>query len=179
MPTRVYLLKSKIKIKYKHMMPVLIFPNKNLRLKSKELSADEIKSSTIQNLIGEMSETMLKKDGIGLAAPQVDQPIRLIVINTEGGPQEFINPKIVKKSWAKNIMEEGCLSVPGVFGLIKRPKKIKVEYLDRAGAKHSLIDDRILARVLQHEIDHLDGILFIDKVIRITQGEEKMKEISN
>lgn len=157
-------------------LPVITYPNKNLRLKSKELSRDEILAKKMQDLIDNMKETMLEKDGVGLAAPQIDQRVRLVVIKTDDGVEEFLNPKIVSKSWSRNVMDEGCLSVPGVFGLVRRPKRIKVNYLDREGNKKTVSDDYILARVLQHEIDHLDGILFIDKILEVTEGEDKLEE---
>lgn len=158
-------------------LPILTYPHKNLRLKSKEVNLDELKSKEIQRLIDNMKQTMLEEDGVGLAAPQVDKQLRIVVVNTQDSVKEFINPKIVKKSWAKNIMEEGCLSVPHVYGLVKRPKRVKVKYLDRQGKQRKLADNEILARVLQHEVDHLDGVLFIDKVMKITHGEDKLEQL--
>ena len=109
---------------------------------------------------------MIKADGIGLAAPHINQHIRIIAINIDNYNQILINPKIVSKSWSKNIMEEGCLSVPNVYGKVKRHQSISVEYLDRQGVFHKNKFNHLAARVIQHEIDHLDGILFIDKIIK-------------
>lgn len=160
-------------------LPILTYPHKNLRLKSKEISLDKLKSKKIQQLIDEMKEIMLKEDGVGLAAPQINQQLRIIIVNTQEGPQEFINPKIIKKSWAQNIIEEGCLSVPQVFGTVKRPKRVTVSYLDKHAKQKKLTDSALLARVLQHEIDHLDGVLFIDKVIKVTHGGDKLEHLED
>ena len=108
---------------------------------------------------------MLQEDGVGLAAPQVGALKRLVVVNTSNGVKEFVNPKILRRSFRKNIIEEGCLSVPKVFEKVKRAKNIKVKFQDRRGVWRKLKCDDFLSRVLQHEIDHLDGILFIDKII--------------
>jgi len=109
-----------------------------------------------------MKETMIKNQGIGLAAPQVGRLIRLIVVQIEKGAVAFINPEIVKRSKETEIMEEGCLSFPGFSLKIKRAKEIKVEALNEKGEKIRFKIKGLSARVFQHEIDHLDGILFID-----------------
>jgi len=146
------------------LLNILINPNPELRKKSEPLTKDELNDKNFKKTVRDMTETMIKKDGIGLAAPQVGILKRLIIINTADGPMPFINPEIKKKSWRKIIMEEGCLSVPGVFANVKRPASISINFLDINGKNHSLKADDVLARVLQHEIDHLDGILFIDKM---------------
>lgn len=145
------------------MLKIITHPNSILRQTARELTSEEILSQKIKKLIEEMTETMLKNNGIGLAAPQVGQSIRLIAINSEKEIIAFINPKIIKKSWRKNIEEEGCLSIPGVFLPVKRHNSVTMEFLNLAGEKQILKAKNLLARVLQHEIDHLDGILFIDK----------------
>jgi len=157
--------------------PVIIYPHKNLRLKSRDLSLEEIESNEIQQLINDLKETMIEKDGLGLAAPQIDKQINLIAINTDSGVLEFINPKIIKKSWAKNTIEEGCLSLPNIYGLVKRPSRVKVSYLDKHGKQKTISDDSITARVLQHEIDHLNGTLFIDLASKITHGADNLDEV--
>jgi len=150
------------------LLDIITYPNQNLRKKSVGLSSDEINNEKFQEFIDNLSETMLKKDGAGLAAPQVNILKRVVVVNLDpsGNAKEFINPKILKKSFRKTIIEEGCLSVPNKFCNVKRPKKIKVKYQDRYGDWHKDKCDDYLSRVLQHEIDHLDGILFIDKIIK-------------
>jgi len=124
--------------------------------KVKEITQD------VKKLGEEMKETMIKNQGIGLAAPQVGRLIRLIVVQIEKGAVAFINPEIVKRSKETEIMEEGCLSFPGFSLKIKRAKEIKVEALNEKGEKIRFKIKGLSARVFQHEIDHLDGILFID-----------------
>lgn len=147
------------------MLNIVINPNPTLRKKSKPVS--DILAAEIQKLIPQMVETMLKKDGVGLAAPQVGQNIRLITVRYMDDNLVMINPQIIKKSWLKEWDEEGCLSVPGKTGEVKRCKKITVKFLDQSGKMHQLTGQGLLARVIQHEVDHLDGILFIDKAKNI------------
>ena len=151
-------------------MPILniiTVPNPILRKKSKDISLKEISSSEMKRLFSSMAKTMLKADGQGLAAPQIGKNIRLCVINSKDGPLFVINPKIKKKSWAKELDQEGCLSVPGIFGKVKRPKKITAVYHDKSGKKIKQTVQGLMARVFQHEIDHLDGVLFTDKAVEI------------
>jgi len=145
------------------MLPIITHPNPILRQKARELTREDILNPKFKKLMADMAETMLKKDGFGLAAPQINQSIRLVTVNNNGEIAVFLNPKILKKSWRKNIAEEGCLSIPNVFLPIKRHSTITLEFLNLAGDKQILKTKDLLARVLQHEIDHLDGILFIDK----------------
>jgi peptide deformylase len=144
-------------------LDIIINPNPILRKKSEEIKIEDLNNKDLQELMENMAPTMLEKDGVGLAAPQVGKNIRLIVINTKDGVQHFINPKIIKKSILKEWGEEGCLSVPHVFGMVKRSKKVYCEYFNIKGEKKSIEAYGLMARILQHEIDHLDGILFIDK----------------
>ncbi len=135
--------------------------------------------ANIIKLIEEMLETCRNANGIGLAAPQVGHSVRLCIINLEHmglAPFALINPVIKKSSWKKVVMEEGCLSIPGIFGTVKRPVKVTVEAQNMEGVKIEFDADAMLARVIQHEIDHLDGILFTSKMIKQTAGnpEEKM-----
>ena len=145
-------------------MNIITHPNPILRQKSLAINPEQILNSEFKKFVKDMGKIMLKKDGAGLAAPQVGKNIRVIIIETENGPQAYINPKILKKSWRKNVMEEGCLSIPGVFGKVKRSTTICLEYSDLETKKHKIKTSGLLARVFQHEIDHLDGILFIDKI---------------
>ena len=137
-----------------------------LRKKSLEIKKDDILK--YQKLAENMKQTMEEENGIGLAAPQVGQSIRMICINKEANDDQdhliLINPKITFSSKDCDIQEEGCLSVPETFGEVKRPNKIRIKALDLEGNKIQLKAKGIFARVLQHEIDHLDGILFIDKL---------------
>lgn len=127
-------------------------------------------SIRIKKFCDDMALTMLEKDGIGLAAPQIGLNLRLAVINTKEGPLHIFNPEITKFSWAKEWGEEGCLSVPKVFGQVKRSKKIICRYLDKNGEEKSIQASGLMARVFQHEIDHLDAILFIDKAKKIRKN---------
>lgn len=146
-------------------LDILTHPNPNLRKKSHKVSDEEILSSDFNKLVKDMSETMFKKDGVGLAAPQVSKNLRVVIVNLKNSAITFINPKILKKSWRKDIMEEGCLSVPGIYGKVKRPINITLKFQDGQGKKQKIKANKLLARILQHEIDHLDGVLFIDKVV--------------
>jgi peptide deformylase len=151
-------------------MPILKIitqPNPILRKKSSELSLKEISSREFKRLVLSMKKTMIKTAGLGLAAPQIGKSIRLVLINSKDGAFCLINPKINKKSWAQELGQEGCLSIPGVFGQVKRHKKITLTYFNQAGKKIKLTAAGMMARVIQHEIDHLDGILFIDKAVEI------------
>jgi peptide deformylase len=153
------------------LLPILSIPSPSLREKSILINAKYIKTKKIQELCADMTKTMREKDGVGLAAPQVGQNIRLIVINTKDGPVCMINPKITKKSWTKEWSEEGCLSVPGVCGQVKRHQKINCIYLDKNEIKTKIQAEGLMAVVIQHETDHLDGILFIDKARKIKKVE--------
>jgi peptide deformylase len=149
-------------------MPILKIitnPDPILRKKSKEISLKEISGRGFIKLVSSLKKTMLETDGAGLAAPQIGKNIRLAVVNSKDGPICLINPNIMKKSWAKEAGQEGCLSIPGIFGNVKRPKKITLIYYDQTGKKIKQTAQGLMARVMQHEIDHLDGILFIDKMI--------------
>ena len=112
---------------------------------------------------------MKKKDGAGLAAPQIAKNIRIIVVNHNDKTIFLINPKITRKSWARETEEEGCLSVLNekgeiIYAPVERHKKVSCIYVDENGQNKKISAEKILARILQHEIDHLDGILFIDRI---------------
>jgi len=143
------------------MLNIITIPNPLLRQKS--LTIKDPLAQEIQDLLPEMTETMIKKDGVGLAAPQIGLNIRLIVVRHKDNDIIMINPEILKKSLFKEWDEEGCLSVPGVFGQVKRHKKLTVRYLDSDGKSQQLEAEGFFARVIQHEVDHLNGVLFIDK----------------
>ncbi|HHW56480.1 MAG TPA: peptide deformylase [Clostridia bacterium] len=143
-----------------------------LRKKAKPVT--EINSHII-TILEDMAQTMYLNEGVGLAANQIGVLRRLIVIDVGEGLLEFINPEIVYGE-GEQIGPEGCLSIPGVFGEVKRPQKVKVKYLDREGKEREIEGEDLLARALCHEIDHLNGVLFIDKVIRFLDKEE-MKEV--
>jgi len=148
------------------MLKIITLPKyeKKLRQLSKPFDTTLINLPATQKFFDEFTKTMLAADGVGLAAPQIDRPIRVITVNINHQAFILINPKITHKSWLKDIMEEGCLSVPNIYGKVKRHKNITLEYLDRQGKLQKNKFSNLAARIIQHEIDHLDGILFIDKL---------------
>ncbi len=142
---------------------IKINPDPILRKKTKKIA--EI-TPEIKRLILDMAKTMKQAQGIGLAAPQVGSNLNLCLINTEKGPLALINPQITWKSIRKEVEEEGCLSVPGTFGLVKRHKIIYIKALTQDGKSIKFRAEGLFARVIQHEIDHLNGILIIDKFVK-------------
>ena len=148
---------------------ILVEPNKLLRQVSQPV--DEV-NTEIQKLMDDMLETMYSANGIGLAAIQIGVPKNLIVIDLltkekKKNPMFFVNPKILKKSSKMSKYEEGCLSIPNLFAEIQRPSECEIEYLDYEGNKKSLKATGLLATCIQHEIDHLKGILFIDYLSKL------------
>jgi peptide deformylase len=143
---------------------ILTVPNPLLRQKAEEINFSEWNRQQLEELSQDMILTMKSAVGIGLAAPQIGQSIRLIVVEYNPTPLVLVNPRIIKHSWRKQLMTEGCLSIPGQVGLVKRYRGVKVAALDIKGKLFEIKAKGLLAQVLQHEIDHLDGILFIDKV---------------
>ncbi|MEH7247006.1 peptide deformylase [Neobacillus niacini] len=133
----------------------------------------------LAKLLDNMYDTMIEYDGVGLAAPQIgiDERIAIVDIDNELGTIEMINPRIIKTT-GEQTGPEGCLSFPDLFGDVTRPNYVKIEAYDRKGKKYSLEAEEFLARAIQHEIDHLDGILFTTKVSRyLTEDELKGVEI--
>ena len=146
-----------------------------LRQKARDLTPEEIRSPEVAALIGDMVETMHEYGGIGLAAPQVHRSLRLALIELGEDSDRypdlgslplsvFINPKIQVLDETEQGFWEGCLSVPELRGLVHRPRKIKVSYVDRGGKAQSLEAEGFLATVFQHEFDHLDGALYLDRL---------------
>ena len=149
--------------------PILTAPDPRLQAVSTDV---EKVDAEIRKLVDDMAESMYAADGIGLAAVQIGVPKRVIVIDLdqkEGkkNPRAFINPKILWASEEMAVFEEGCLSVPEIWDDVERPARIKAEYLDRDGKKQMLEADGMLATCLQHEMDHLNGVLFIDHLSRL------------
>jgi peptide deformylase len=122
----------------------------------------------IEKLIKDMLETMYDANGAGLAAPQIGISMQLVVIDVGQGPMVLINPVIVKGS-GKSVDVEGCLSIPGLIGYVERFEQVTVEALDIKGRPYKVEGEGFLARALQHEIDHLQGILYTDKATNITK----------
>lgn len=120
-------------------------------------------NSNVEKLLGNMADTMRAEQGVGLAAPQVGIPKRVMIVEVDDKLIEFINPVIVRRS-GKQYGEEGCLSIPGEYKNVIRSDELEVKALDRTGKEFSVTATGLLARVIEHEIDHLDGILFVDRV---------------
>jgi peptide deformylase len=147
-----------------------------LRRVAKPVDPKEIKTPDFQRFIDDMIETMHEYDGVGLAAPQVHRSVRVSVIEIQDdnkryktkkpqvGLTVFINPVLTPMSKEVGSYWEGCLSVPGLRGLVSRPNKVKVQYLDRDAKSQEFVAEGFLATVLQHEFDHLDGVLYIDRL---------------
>ena len=149
--------------------PLIILPDPVLRQVSKPI---ERVDADLQRLTDDMLETMYDAPGIGLAAIQVGVPRRMLVIDLskegeEKQPLVFINPEIVSSSDDRSVYEEGCLSIPDYYAEVERPANVTVKYLDREGKEQSVEADGLLATCLQHEIDHLNGVLFIDHISRL------------
>jgi peptide deformylase len=152
--------------------PILTAPDPRLKAVSTDV---ERVDAEIRALVDDMTESMYAAEGIGLAAVQVGVPVRVIVIDLDQkqgkkNPRAFINPRILWASEETAVFEEGCLSVPEIWDDVERPARIKAEYLDRDGNKQLLETDGLLATCLQHEMDHLNGILFIDHLSRLKRS---------
>ena len=161
---------------------VIKYGNPILRMKAERI---ETIDARIQQLAKEMVEIMLEEEGIGLAAPQVAQSIQLLVVDhslieEEGKPKAYINPAIIETE-GESVMEEGCLSLPDIHEEVKRPDIIKLRYQDISGDIFEERADGLLARVLQHEIDHLRGVLFIDRISSMRRQllNKKLKAIAD
>jgi peptide deformylase len=149
--------------------PIIILPDPKLRLVSKTI---ERVDDDLRRLIDDMIETMHEAPGVGLAAIQVAEPIRLLVVDVakkEDGPQPqvFVNPEIVWSSEERSTYEEGCLSIPEYYAEVERPASVRARALDREGKAREILAEGLLATVLQHEIDHLNGVLFIDHISKL------------
>ena len=148
------------------LLDILFYPAPELKRKSLPVEKPD---EDLERLLDDMTETLRDADGVGLAAPQVGRNVRVLVVDVplpESEEREFyelVNPEIVS-SQGFQMGEEGCLSVPGFFANIRRKDQVRVSALDRKGKRFTIDADGMLSRVLQHEIDHLDGILFFDRL---------------
>lgn len=150
----------------KEILKIIEYPNEILRKKTREVKASELKDPKTVRLILSMIETMKEAKGVGLAAPQVASNLRICVLDVNGEILALINPKIKSYSRKKDVFEEGCLSFPGKFFEVERPISIKMQAQNTQGEKIKMKADGFFARALQHEIDHLDGILIIDRAVK-------------
>jgi len=150
--------------------PVVKNPSDLLRKPSESISQEELASPELQALIDDLIDSMRMENGIGIAAPQIGVHKRVIIVDDGRGPLAYINPEIVGRSIRKgHYIEEGCLSVPGIWGYVTRHKSVKVRALTRDGEQVALKAKDLPSVIFQHEIDHLDGILFIDKADTYTR----------
>jgi len=152
--------------------PILTAPDPRLKVVSEPVANVD---AEIRTLVDDMIETMYGADGIGLAAIQVGAPKRVLVMDIDQkdgkkNPKAYINPKILWASEEMATFEEGCLSVPEIWDEVERPAKIRAEYLDRDGKRHEIEAEGLLATCLQHEMDHLDGILFVDHLSKLKRS---------
>lgn len=162
------------------LLPILSFPDQRLRTIAKAVTDV---NDEIRKLAADMLETMYAAPGIGLAATQVDRHIQLIVIDiseTKDQPHVFINPIVTALTDETEPYEEGCLSVPQIYDKVERPSRVKVQALDLNGEKISLEAEGLLAICLQHEIDHLNGKLFVDYLspLKRQRAREKVEKIT-
>jgi peptide deformylase len=156
------------------LLPILHYPDPRLREPATEI---EVIDESVRRLIDDMLETMYDAPGIGLAAPQVNIHKRLIVIDIsedKSSPLALVNPRVVETEGSES-MEEGCLSVPGIYELVDRAERIRVKALDRDGADMDFAAEGLLAVCIQHEIDHLDGKIFVDYLSPLKQKRIRKK----
>lgn len=149
--------------------PLIILPDPVLRQVSKPVERID---EPLLRLADDMLETMYDAPGIGLAAIQIGEPLRMLVIDLakEGeppAPHVFINPDVLESGSERSVYEEGCLSIPDYYAEVERPATVRVRYLDRDGRLQEIAADGLMATCLQHEIDHLNGVLFIDHISKL------------
>lgn len=156
------------------LLPILRYPDPRLHKKAAPvLRVDE----TVRKLIADMAETMYEAPGIGLAATQVDEHKRVVVIDVSEDKSKLlalVNPEILERS-GEQICEEGCLSVPGIYDKVTRSERVRVRALDAQGAPFELEADGLLAVCIQHEIDHLDGKVFVEHLSKLKQSRIRAK----
>jgi peptide deformylase len=148
---------------------IIKLPDKRLRLKSEPIKRID---ASIRKLVDDLFETMYDAPGIGLAAIQIGVPKRVVTMDLskkddDHKPQVFINPEVIWKSDEKSKYEEGCLSIPEFYEEVERPAQVKVKYLDLEGHEHEIEASGLLSTCLQHEIDHTNGVLFIDHISKL------------
>jgi peptide deformylase len=149
--------------------PLIFLPDPMLKAPSRKL---ERVDAALRRLAHDMLETMYDAPGIGLAAVQIGEPVRMLVIDLAKDPEPkaprfFINPEVVWSSDERNVYEEGCLSIPDYYADVERPASVKVRHIDLEGKEHEISAEGLLATCLQHEIDHLNGVLFIDHISKL------------
>jgi peptide deformylase len=145
-------------------LPILVAPHAMLRAKARAVTPAD--AATVRDLLPRMFDAMYRAPGIGLAAPQVGVALRLVVVDLQTNdtrtPMVLVNPEIVAASNQPATREEGCLSLPGQYAEVTRPDRVRVRWHDETGARREVEAEGLLAACLQHELDHLDGVLFVD-----------------
>ncbi|MGB0750879.1 MAG: peptide deformylase [Gammaproteobacteria bacterium] len=160
------------------LLEILHYPDPRLRNQATPVSSV---NAEIRKLVDDMLETMYDAPGIGLAAIQVNVPKRVIVIDIsedKSAPQVFINPELIPDGEVIEA-EEGCLSVPGIYETVNRPERVKIQALNREGESFETVADGLLAVCIQHEVDHLDGKLFVDYLSRLKQQRIRKKALKH
>jgi len=155
-------------------LPIYLYGHPVLRKETKDIPLDY---ANLRTLLDNMYETMYQADGVGLAAPQIGLEDRILVVDLKPCEKDdpscsdfkktFINAHIIERDGEEVLMEEGCLSIPNIHEKVPRPNRIRIQYLDENGQPHDEVYEGYKARVIQHEYDHLDGILFIDRIAGI------------
>ena len=153
-------------------LPIIVAPDPRLKRRARPVAAVD---DTVRRLIDDMLETMYAAPGIGLAAPQVGVLERVIVVDAAPrdappAPLAMVNPRVVEVSDDTAVYEEGCLSLPRQYADVERPARARIAYLDRTGAARDIAAEGLLATCVQHEIDHLDGVLFVDRISRLKRS---------
>jgi peptide deformylase len=165
-------------------LPILIAPHPTLKLRCRKVGPGD--DDAVRALVPRMFAAMYHAPGIGLAAPQVDVALRVAIIDLQSedkrDPHVLINPEIVAASPEMATREEGCLSLPNMYAEVTRPARVKVRYLDREGVRREIEGDGLLSACLQHELDHLDGVLFVDHLSALKRNmmlRKLAKELKN
>lgn len=153
-------------------LPIIVAPDPRLKRRARPVAAVD---DAVRRLIDDMLETMYAAPGIGLAAPQVGVLQRVIVVDAAPrdappAPLAMVNPRVVEVSDDTALYEEGCLSLPRQYADVERPERARIAYLDRTGAARDIAAEGLLATCVQHEIDHLDGVLFVDRISRLKRS---------
>jgi peptide deformylase len=156
---------------------IITLPDPKLRLISKPI---ERVDDSVRKLLDDMVDTMHEAPGVGLAAIQIAEALRLVVVDLAKKdeppqPLQFINPEIVWSADDRSVYEEGCLSIPEYYEEVERPASVRTRFIDRDGKQQEIVAEGLLATVLQHEIDHLDGVLFIDHISKLKRDRVTKK----
>lgn len=160
-------------------LPLQYYPASILQQRTKDVTKEELSSPEFAQLLLDMEKTMEANDGIGLAAPQIGKSTRITIIKTQDGILPLVNPRIIRRSLTKEVQEEGCLSIPKVYGMVRRSKVIRVVAQDATGKEINFSARGMFARVIQHEVDHLNGILFINRTKKIITGKEILMKMEH